>query len=118
MVQAKHSGDVFSIDFKDPESIQRKSREAAEGANGEWMVKELLLGTDLIPLKTSCSLVIQEKAEKIAISLRVVNTMFFSATKVGEELLDLQGGASTLMAGPDDLMDLERRVAAAFQKLQ
>lgn len=115
VVQAKDEGDLFSIDFKEAPTSQ--TRQIADGKSGQWKLEQVLYPELLeVPLKIRCLLTVREEKE-IGLVLKVVNLLRFQGSEETERLT-IEGYSSTMMAGPEDLMELEHRLAAALKSIR
>ncbi|CAJ1453652.1 unnamed protein product [Effrenium voratum] len=133
VVQAKSAGDVFRI-ATDLPAPNVTARQPSEGhpATGNWTLEKLFMGAELgeYPLAEKMegrpvTATIQEQDGKFQISMRVVNILNFGATsKPDTSLAPFDGltiigpGVSTMMAGPETMMQTEGAVSRALPSVR
>ena len=130
LVQAKKDGDTFRIDFKTPPAIRaRESTRSQEAVEGLWELRQMMVGPELgeYPLAKKMSQkpvvlkVVARPDESYQIQAKVVNNISFSASSSADaalapfEALSVKPGMSTLMAGPEPMMEVEHTLSRGLE---
>ena len=129
LVQAKKDGDTFRIDFKTPPKVRtREPIKTEKSVEGVWKIEQMFVGPELGEYPVSEKMKQEPVVLKVAarqdgslqINAKVVNNMTFSASSTVDaslapfDALTVSPGMSTLMAGPESMMDAESKLSSGL----
>ncbi|CAJ1438958.1 unnamed protein product [Effrenium voratum] len=130
VVQAKSEGDIFRIatGLPAPSVLTREKAKGGHPAVGKWTLNKLFLGPELgeFPLAEKMggarapSITVLEHEGQLRLAVKVANNLNFTATSTPDaslapfDALTLGPGMSTMMMGPEDVMEAERKISEAM----
>ena len=129
LVQAKSDGDTFRIAFKAPPAVRSRESGSQEGFEGSWAIEKMMVGPELgeYPLSTKMNekpvvlKVTTGPNGSVRMGAKVVNALNFSASSSADaslapfDALTVNPGISTMMAGPEPMMDAESKLSKGLQ---
>ncbi|CAJ1332911.1 unnamed protein product [Effrenium voratum] len=133
VVRAKSEGDIFQIATPPaPSALTREKAKGGHPAAGKWTLDKLLVGPELgesflaAKMKGAPppSVTVEEQAGELRLSIKVANTLNFTATSTPDaslapfDALTAGPGMSTKMLGPEGAMEVESKIEEAMPTIQ